>query len=624
MLWVRQTTIRSPCCGALAPAWMAFRFPTAAVLESAGNPQGEVDGRGRLAKHEAFRTMKKSTALILLSLLPLVGLLAALWIYGRPAYHAAKEARFQRQAEAALARKDYRAAWLSAQQTVRLNYTNLPALRILVEIAGRLQAPTELDLRRRLVELEPALTNQLLLAAASLRSQRAPYPVAAQVLEDLAATAANAPAYHVLAAELALKLQQLDIAAGHFQQAARLEPANRLHEINLAVVRLGSSNAPASAQARASLEALASDPAHGALALSWLVQDNLRRHQLPAATAFSERLLARTNAPLADRLRHLEILSETGGLPFTNYLTRLQRQSATNAGEVFQLSGWLLDHGLTAAALRWLQSLPEAVRTQQPVPVAIADALLAGQQWEPAERFLDGPLWGEVEYLRLAFLSHTARLLKQNLSADVRWRNALREAGERLGALTDLANLARDWKLTKERTDLLWQIVNRFPRQRWALRELDELYQQTKNLRGLSRVYQMQLAYDPDNVVLRNNLAAANLLLNQAVVEAGETARTLYTAHPENPVLASTHAFALHKQGRTQEGLTALKQLQPEYLQSPGVAVYYAVLLAATGDTNAALAYAAVARRGNLLPEELQLLTPVDGLRGDDAPPRQP
>lgn len=568
--------------------------------------------------------MRKSTALLLLSLPLILGGLAALWIYGRPAYRQAKEARFQRQAEAAYARQDYRAAWLNGHQTLRLNVSNLTTLRMLVDIASRVQSPTELDLRRRLVEIEPALTNQLLLVVASLRTQRPPYPVAAQVLEDLAATASNTPSYHVLAAELALKLHRLDTAAHHFQQAAALEPTNRLHQINLAVLRLSATNAPDAARARSQLAASADDPAHGSLALSWLVQDAQRQRDFPAATRFSERLLARPDASLTDRLRHLDLLVEAAGPPFTNYLASLQRQTATNAHDAFELAAWLVAHDQPETALNWLQSLPEALRTEQPLPIAIADALLALRRWPQATRFLEGPLWGEYEYLRSAFLSETARQLQQTLSGDVHWRDAVRQAGDRLSALTHLANLARDWHLTRERTDLLWQIVERFPRQRWALRELEEIYQQARNLRGLARVYERQLSYEPDSPILRNNLAAANLLLNQSLVEAADTAQALHTQHPGNPVIAGTHAFALHKRGRSADGLAVLSQLPPHFLQIPGVAVYHAVLLAANGQTNAARASAALARRGELLPEELELLTPVDGLRADAPAPRQP
>lgn len=557
--------------------------------------------------------MKKNTALLLLSLPLVAGLLVALGIYGRPFYHQRKVARFQQQAEQQFSARDFRSAWLSAQQTFRLSPTNLPALRILVDIAAQVQSPSELDLRRHLVELEPTLDHQLLLASAALRTQRPPFPAAAEVVEELAATASNSPAYHLVAAQLALQLQQPEAAAVHFQQAAALDPTNRIHQLNLSALRLGSSNATTAASARANLEALANDPSCGILALRWLVNDNFNRGQIPAAADLSGRLVSQRQATAADRLKHLDILWAEPGRAFTNYLGQLQQQAATNAVQVYQVSAWLLNHGLAGAALRWLQSLPEELRLEQPVPVALADALLSTRDAAGAERFLNGPLWGEAEYLRLAFLSDAARQLNQPIAAAARWREAVRSAGEQLGPLTDLSNLARDWKLADERTELLWLIVERFPRQRWALRDLDAYYQQNKDLRGLRRVYQRQLGYDPKDIFVRNNLAAADLLLNQGVPEAAEIAKALYHEQTNNPVIASTYAFALHKQGRTREGLAVLARLKPEYLQSPGIAVYQAVLLAAVEQQHAAQPYAAAARRGNLLPEELQLLLAVDG-----------
>lgn len=565
--------------------------------------------------------MKKSTALWLLSLPLIVGALVALWIYGRPAYHRAKEARFARQTETALAQHDYRAAWLSAQQSVRLNHTNPEPVRILVDLAMRARLPSELDLRRRLVELDPSLTNQLQFVSAALRLEKAPFPLAAQTLADLAATADASPHYHTLAAELAVRRQLPKLAAQHFERAAKLEPHNRLHEINAASLRLAQGDAPTII---AQLEAAADDPDHGAFALRLLVAEHVRRDRLTNATACSERLLAQPAATLSDRLRHLGILRAKSEPAFLESLAQVQAGAATNASEIFQVSAWLVTHEHTDLALDWLGSLPPEVRAQQPVPVALADAQLAAQQWAAAERWLDTDQWGDLDYLRLAFLSETARQLQQSLPADNRWRLAVRDAGERLAALTYLAALARDWRRDRERAEVLWLISERFPRQRWALAELNDLYEATRNLRGLARVYQAKLAYEPDNPFLRNNLAVTHLLLNQAIPEAAETARSLIAAFPTNPVIASTHAFALHKLGRTEEGLEVYHRVPPEFLNQPGIAVYYAALLAAAGQTDEARIYAATARRGRLFPEELQLLTNVDSPKPEPPPARQP
>jgi hypothetical protein len=62
-------------------------------------------------------------------------------------------------------------------------------------------------------------------------------------------------------------------------------------------------------------------------------------------------------------------------------------------------------------------------------------------------------------------------------------------------------------------------------------------------------------------------------------------------------------------QGRTEEGLAILRQLDGRLLQQPDVALYYGVLLAVTGATNEAAPFLQIARSNDrLLPEEKQLL----------------
>jgi hypothetical protein len=53
--------------------------------------------------------------------------------------------------------------------------------------------------------------------------------------------------------------------------------------------------------------------------------------------------------------------------------------------------------------------------------------------------------------------------------------------------------------------------------------------------------------------------------------------------------------------------LGVLGTLSPEVLDSPSVALYYGVLLSASGDTNKAGKYLGIARKADLLPEEKAL-----------------
>ena len=258
-------------------------------------------------------------------------------------------------------------------------------------------------------------------------------------------------------------------------------------------------------------------------------------------------------------------------------------------------------------ALAWLTGCPAKLRAEQPVPLALVDCYLARKDWRGLDTSLQEQKWGDLEFLRFAFLSRSAAELNQKLAADSRWRTAIREAGDRLGPLTALMTMATTWGRDQAREELLWQIAQRFPRERWALRELERLYLAAGNTHGLNKVYSTMASYAPNNFIAQNNLAATSLLLKLNLPKAHALAKEVFTQHPKEAIVASTYAFSLHLQGRTKEGLGVLDKLKPEALETPSVALYYGLLLSANGDTNKAGKYLGIAQKTDLLPEEKAL-----------------
>ena len=556
---------------------------------------------------------KVTLAIALLLVLAIV----AAWFLGRPLYHGYKERRSLAAARAFAAKGDMRNAFLSIRQTLAANPTNVVACRLMAELVGAARLPTEVDWRRRVAELDPTLTNRLALISAALRHQPPPYPAAAEALEAAASQGSNSVAYHCLGAELALKLKQVGPAEAHFRRAAELDPTNSAHQLNAAVLQLSSTNATVVQQARAALERFGARTNLGAVALNWLVSDALRRTNLVEAIACSQRLVAHPAAATRDQVQHLELLRQARDPGLADFLEALKTRAGAKAADAFEVSGWMAEHGQAEAALAWWRSLPPSVQTQQPGPLAIADCLLAMQAWPEVKDFLKEPPWGESEFLRQALLARASWQLQEDTTADTCWRSAVQAARDRLSALTALLPLARQWGRTTEQADLLWVIAARFPRERWVLRDLDRMYQRTGNTRGLNKVSAAALAYEGTNFVLRNNFIASSLLLNQSSAETHEAAQALRRERPQDPVIATTYAFSLHKLGKTQEGLAALEQLTPNELRQPGVALYYAVLLAEVGRTNEAKTFAVLARTVAMLPEEKALLAKV-------SPPPEP
>src|SRR5207247_8943752 len=98
-------------------------------------------------------------------------------------------------------------------------------------------------------------------------------------LAERAPRAKVVPACRVVAAEPPLKVHKSSEAETRFLEASRLEPANELHQLNLAVLRLQSTNQAAAADARATLERLRSRPKVRAVALRWLVAQTLQTRE---------------------------------------------------------------------------------------------------------------------------------------------------------------------------------------------------------------------------------------------------------------------------------------------------------------------------------------------------------
>ena len=529
---------------------------------------------------------------------------------GRSVYRHFKEKHGVEQARAFLARGDYRNAFLSVRQAWMVNSNNVEVCRIMAELNYAAHSPATLDWCQRLVKLSPAITNKLLLASAGLQFQGPPYPLTTQVLDDLSASAAGMPEFQIASAELDMNLHRLAEAEAHFEAACRLEPTNRTFQLNLAVIRLSSTNAAAADDARAELKHYSTDAKLGPAALRSLIADRLIHNDAGGALDYSKQLMAGGQAGMEDRLQNLGILKTMQSPALAGQLSALQRDAATNAAMAAQTVSWMEASGFTSEAVRWLGTLPATVQAQNPVRLAFVDCYLNTTNWQGLRKLTTGGDWGELDFLRLAFSSRAWSELGETTVADGHWRSAVSEAGERLSALAALLDLADRWQLTREQEDLLWRILRGFPDARWAQISLERLYFNDGNTAGLYQLYLKQLPRLPQDAALKNNLAATALLLKTNLTQACQWAAEVHAQTTNNPTFVATYAYALHLQGRDKDGLATMQQLKPAQLQQPTVALYYGVLLRATGQSTEAALYLALAKNGGgLLPEEQQLLT---------------
>jgi cytochrome c-type biogenesis protein CcmH/NrfG len=586
-----------------------------------------------------LRMKKGSLAFGVLLLL----VLTCLAFYSWPHYIKFKRVRAMNRARACLASGDLATASVSARQALQINPSNIEASRFMADLCELSRSVVAIDWRRRVAELQPAVSNELALVYTALRFERPPFPLAAQTLKRLEPVGQDLPEFHVLSALLDLRSDQSKEALEHFQRAARLDPSNPVHRLNSAVLELQSSEPSVSHRARAELEQLSRNNRTRALALRSLVADRLRNEDYAGAQRFSELLLQLPSFHLDDQLAHLTILQLERNaqdttktitvqaasashpsndvspastplsiaLPagkFQEHLRFVQAHAATSLLQTYALCEWMAAHGLASEGLHWLDSLPRSFCDSQPVPLARANLYLVMADWGGLEMLLNSGHWGEMEFLRNAFRARAAWGQQRAEAGDARWRAAVRSASDRLGASVLLLRLSQDWGHSPE--EVLWAIWRRFPRETWAITQLEQYYLGTGNTLGLNRIYdsRLELPAGSEDVTNRNDFACTSLLLGIHLPRAHAIARQLHEQKPKDLILASTYAFSLQVQGKTNEALKVFSKFEPKTLEEPAVALYYGSLLADIGETSRAKSYLSCAEHVRLSPEELQVL----------------
>lgn len=535
-----------------------------------------------------------------------IALVAGLW-FGVRSYGQFKEQRRMVQARNFLEAGKYREAHLTAQLILRANPQNVEACRVMAELTERARDPSTITWRRQVAQLSPTLENRLTLAAAAMLFEQPPYPLARQTLEEIQALGQTTAAYHIIAAQVAIKLNQTAEAQAHYEQAIKLEPEKESHRLNLAVLQLQANDPAIVAGAHATLEEFRAHPRLGAFALRSLVGESLDKKERERALMFSDQLLALPQAVFADRVQHLNILYTAGDPDFAGFLTTLRHEASTNELAVYQLATWMTGRGLAGEALAWIEGLPADLQTRQPVPKAVVEGLLARKDWPKLESVLNGQQWEGQEFVRLALMSLALRHQEMRDSAQLKLQAAVRLAARRVENLAILSQMLESWGWQTEAEETLELIVSRFPQDRRATAAVSLTYYTKGNTPGLYRVFGQMLKAHPGDMETANNFAMVCLLLNTNLTQAHTLAEQAHTSAPRNPAYVSTRAFSLHLQGKNDEAVALLRTLPVTELEKPGIALYYGLTLGAIGETELARVFLALADKTQLLPEEKRL-----------------
>jgi tetratricopeptide (TPR) repeat protein len=373
---------------------------------------------------------------------------------------------------------------------------------------------------------------------------------------------------------------------------------------------LHGSNALDQAEARIDLKRISMEATNFTVrcqATRELIGDALRFKNAATALALSQELTQPTNAFFSDKLLRLDVLRETKNEELKLATAQCQREAATNIMKVSDMTTWLMTRSSPAAALTWLHTLPAAIQTNQPAALMTAGCQVLVQDWNGLQNSLTKQNWAELEFARHAYMARALRGQKLDGAATADWELAFKYASNQKSTLISLFRMAAQWNWIDEGEEILWTIVNRYPEEPWAAKDLQMALFMGGRTRSLMQLFGVEAKREPADLEIKNNLAMTAMLLDAQELNPYSLAREAYEKAPQNPSYASTYAYSLYLQKKYAEALKVMQKLTPKELNDPSIAGYYGLILKATGDNTKAQSYLGWAAKAKLLPEEQKL-----------------
>jgi Tfp pilus assembly protein PilF len=537
-------------------------------------------------------------------------LLGALFFsYSSKLYEDWRRTRLLQQAASLLQQGRLREATQTAREVLAQRPDSLPVLYILAEAAEKQNLEEAVSWRGEIARLrlkDP--DSQLNLVSAALRFGQ--LDLARKALNQIPANDRDRAAFHVVAGWLACAEGNFAEQEEQFAVAVKKEPKNDLYQFNLAALQIHSSDAQKNAKARENLERLSKLAPYRTGSLRALLNDAVGHNDLSAADNFAQQLQMSTEVTFSDYLLCLNFYRKLDEKKFHLLLERVKPFAAKNPSDLASLMEWMSQNGLTGEVVKWIEKLP-AEKLSSPSPaVAVADAYANVKNWTRLKRWTRRGMWGESDYLRLAYQAIATRQLRQD-SADTEfhalWRGAEQATNDQPERELVLARLASKWNLEKESEQLWLRVAKDPPLRREALDALRRLYRGENDTGKLYDVLQRLHESSPNEAPIAADLARLGLNLERNIERSHNLAKEAHDRAPNEVNCALTYAFSLYRLGRNTEALGIIQRLPTDQLHDPHAAVYAALLLADANQVDAAKDYAAAAD-DEIYPEEKKVL----------------
>jgi thioredoxin-like negative regulator of GroEL len=529
--------------------------------------------------------------------------------YGSKLYEDWRQTRLLHEAASKLQRGRFIEATQTARELLAQHPNSLPALYVLAEAAEKQNLEEAISWREQIARLRPKdPDSHLNLVSAALRFGK--LDLARKALDQIPASDRDRAAFHVVAGWLACAEGNFADQEEQFAAAVNKEPKNDLYQFNLAALQIHSSDAQKKANARENLERLSKLAPYRTGALRAFLNDAVARNDLSAGDNFAQQLQMSQEVTFGDYLLCLNFYRKLDEKKFHLLLERVKPFAAKNPSDLASLMEWMNRNGLTRELVKWIEKLPAEKLTAPPAAIAVADAYANAKNWMRLKRWTRKGMWGESDYLRLAYQAIATRQSRQD-SADTEFHALWRAAEQSTHDLPErelaLARLASKWNLEKESEQLWLRVAEDPPMRREALDTLRGLYREDNDTGKLYDVLQRLHDSSPNEAPITADLARLGLNLERNVERSHELAKEAHDRAPNEVNCAVTYAFSLYRLGRNAEAIAIIQGLPAGQLRDQHAAVYAALLLADASQIDAQKDYVAAAD-DEIYPEEKKVL----------------
>src|SRR6266699_141200 len=561
-------------------------------------------GRGRQSPsctHSMFqRQLTRGRLTLAIAGLAIAFLVGVFFVsYGSKLYENWRERRLLHEATTLLQEGKLSKAAQMAQELARRHPDSLAALSILADTAERQNLEEAVVWRERIARLLPKdPESQLNFASAALRFGK--LDLAREALNRVSPSDLGSAAFHVVAGWLASAEGNFAEQEEQFAAAVTKEPKNDLYQFNLAALQIRSKGAEKSKDARDTLERLITIAPYRTGALRALLNDAVERNDRTAADSFAQQLQMSPELTFGDYLLCLNFYRKLDEKKFHVSLERVKPFAAKDPSDLASLIEWMNRNELTQEVVKWIEKLPAEKLNAPPAAVAVADAYAKAKNWTRLKRWTRKGMWGESDYLRLAYQAIAIRQSRENPPDDFDklWRSAERSTNDQPERELVLARLASKWDLEKESERLWHRVAENPPLRREALDALRRLYRGDNDTGKLYDVLRRLHESSPNEAPITADLARLGLNLERDVEHSHDLAKEAYDRAPNEVNCAVTHAFSLYRLGRSPEALAIIQGLPGDQLRDPHAAVYTALLLADASQIDTAKDYVDAADPG--------------------------